>query len=197
MLKFQQTQQWSTAQLSSLSDLNRCSRHQREKSHYCLIVSRRIPWVPALTYHWSFHIPPCETFISLLLHLILPSALHLCLSRSQRSVSLFFMAHWLLRSNWSRCPPVWDLENLWGHSSSLTLLLQTSVWRRYSLANSVCSGEQPDACISAFRKPEFIHGPVCIPNLGDDLWRRRPKEGLWTREQSCMDSMRSPNNVPT
>lgn len=88
-------------------------------------VSYLIPRVPAFTYFRSFQIPPSETLISPLLHFILPSVLHLCLSRSQRSVSLFFMAHWSLKSIWSHCPPVWDLENLRGHSASLTLLLLT------------------------------------------------------------------------
>lgn len=87
-----------------------------------------IPRVLAFTYFRSFQIPPSETLISPLLHFILLSVLHLCLSRSQRSVSLFFMAHWSLKSIWSHCPPVWDLENLRGQSASLTLLLLTWVW---------------------------------------------------------------------
>lgn len=90
-------------------------------------VSYLIPRVLAFTYFRSFQIPPSETLISPLLHFILLSVLHLCLSRSQRSVSLFFMAHWSLKSIWSHCPPVWDLENLRGQSASLTLLLLTWV----------------------------------------------------------------------
>lgn len=90
-------------------------------------VSYLIPRVLAFTYFRSFQIPASETLISPLLHFILLSVLHPCLSRSQRSVSLFFMAHWSLKSIWSHCPPVWDLENLRGHSASLTLLLLTWV----------------------------------------------------------------------
>lgn len=84
-----------------------------------------LPLAMAFTQSWSFQNPPSVTLICNPSYSLPPSVLHLCLSSSQRSFSLFFKTRWSQKGIYSHCSPVWDLEDLKGQSTSVTLF---SLW---------------------------------------------------------------------